>query len=64
MEKILESLESKEATPMKLQATFYTMTGAIFAQGIYKSRRALRLAQDRYDNKYGAYLRVDVKEVA
>lgn len=49
---------------MKFQATFYTILGEVYAKGIYKTRRALRIAKDRYDNRYGAYLRVEIQEVA
>lgn len=46
------------------KATFYTILGEVYAQGIYKTKRSLRIAHDRYDNRYGAYLRMVVQEVS
>ena len=35
---------------------FVGMTGTSFKVGEYKSKKAIRRAQDRYDNEYGSYL--------
>lgn len=41
---------------------FIGKTGTSFKVGEYKSKKAIRKAQTRYDNEYGAYLAVKVLE--
>lgn len=49
---------------MKFKVTFQTPYGDFFASGVYKTRKAIRRAQDRYELKYGACLISLVEMVA
>lgn len=48
---------------MKIKATFYTMTGNVYKEGIYQTMKQMRRARDRYEMAYGACLRCVTVEI-
>lgn len=48
---------------MKYECRFYSRDGGFERRGVYKSRKTMRRAKDRYDAEYGGCLLAEVFEV-